>query len=107
MRGKRPSPTSRSKESDESRRAQFRNEFGAALAVSLAERRMSQLDLATASNRSPSFTSQVMNGRKGASPEWVNLIADTMNLSKQERQKLHAAAARDRGYDIPDLSEDK
>jgi hypothetical protein len=118
MRGKRPSPTSRSNESDEAakhsasqsdaaRRARFRTEFGAALSVSLAERQMTQSDLATAANRSPSYTNQVMSGRKGASPEWVNLIADTMKLSKQERQKLHAAAARDHGYDIPDLSEDK
>ena len=98
MAGKRRSPTS---PSDSERQARFRTEFGAALTVRLAERRMTQADLATAAGRSPSYTNQVMSGRKGASPEWVNLIAGTLGLSVEDRQKLHAAAARDHGFDVP------
>lgn len=101
MTAKRRSPTS---PSDGERRARFRTEFGAALSVRLAERQMTQADLATAAGKAASYTNSVMSGRKGASPEWVNLIAQTLNLSTEERQKLHAAAARDHGFDIPDLT---
>lgn len=99
MAPRRRSPTSRS---DEDRRAQFRTEFGAALAVNLAQRRMTQLDLARSVGTSRSYTNQTMSGRKGASPQWVNLVAESLGLSAEERVKLHTAAARDAGYDVPE-----
>jgi len=61
---------------------------------------MTQSDLAESLGRSPSYTNQVMTGRKGASPEWVELVADTLRLSKADRRKLHFAAAKDQGYQL-------
>jgi hypothetical protein len=53
---------------------------------------MSQSDLAQAVGKSPAYTNQTMTGRKHASPEWVNLVAETLNLSSKERVVLHRAA---------------
>ena len=61
---------------------------------------MSQSDLAQAVGKSPAYTNQTMTGRKHASPEWVNLVAETLNLSQKERVVLHRAAAKDQGYEI-------
>jgi cyanate lyase len=63
--------------------------FGAAVSNVLAERQMSQFDLAQAVGKSPAYTNQTMTGRKHASPEWVNLVAETLNLSAKERVALH------------------
>jgi cyanate lyase len=92
------------RDDDEARRARFRTEFGTALSVQLARRRMTQSDLAHSVGRSPSYTNQVMSGRKGASPQWVELVADTLRLSKADRRRLHFAAAKDHGYRL-DLTE--
>jgi cyanate lyase len=91
-----PSPQDR----DEARRARFRTEFGVALSVELAKRQMTQVDLAEQMGRSVSYTNQVMSGRRGASPEWVELVADTLRLTREKRQKLHFAAAKDHGYQL-------
>jgi hypothetical protein len=61
---------------------------------------MSQSDLAQAVGKSPAYTNQTMTGRKHASPEWVNLVAETLSLSQKERVVLHRAAAKDQGYEI-------
>lgn len=97
MSAKRPSQISHS---DEVRRARFRTAFGAALSTFLAEKQMTQSDLAAAAGRSSSYTNQVMSGRKGASPQWVNLVSDVLGLANEKRQRLHVAAAKDHGYEI-------
>jgi cyanate lyase len=83
-----------------SRRTRRSSAFGAQLAAALTERQMSQYDLAEALGKSAAFTNQTMTGRKSASPQWVNLVADTLKLSPKERVALHRAAAKDQGYEI-------
>jgi hypothetical protein len=61
---------------------------------------MSQHDLAEAVGKSPAYTNQTITGRKSASPQWVNLVAETLKLSAKERVALHRAAAKDQGYEI-------
>jgi cyanate lyase len=80
--------------------------FGAAVSAALTERRMSQYDLAEAVGKSTAYTNQTITGRKSASPQWVNLVAETLRLSAKERMALHRAAAKDQGYEI-DLGEYK
>ena len=74
--------------------------FGAAVNAALTERRMSQYELAEAVGKSRAYTNQTMTGRKSASPQWVNLVAETLKLSAKERVALHRAAAKDQGYEI-------
>lgn len=85
---------------DERRRSPYDTKVGTALSGELARRRMKQTDLAKSLGRSVAYTNQVMTGRKGASPEWVDLVADTMDLSDVDRQKLHHAAAVDAGFKL-------
>lgn len=77
-----------------------RSEFGAVVDSALEERAMSQLDLAEATGRSPAYTNQTLTGVKPVSPEWVNLVAETLQLSAEKKAQLHRAAAKDRGYEI-------
>jgi cyanate lyase len=86
------------------RRSSTNSTFGAAVSTLLAERRMSQADLAQAVGKSHAYTNQTLTGRKSASPEWVNLVAQTLRLSPKQRATLHRAAAKDQGYEI-DLGE--
>jgi cyanate lyase len=75
-------------------------EFGSAVADALAERQMSQLDLASTLGKSLAYTNQTLTGRKSASPQWVNLVAEALRLSSAQRAHLHRAAAKDQGYEI-------
>jgi cyanate lyase len=86
------------------RRSSTNSTFGAAVSTLLAARRMSQADLAQAVGKSHAYTNQTLTGRKSASPEWVNLVAETLRLSPKQRGTLHRAAAKDQGYEI-DLGE--
>jgi hypothetical protein len=47
----------------------------------LFERKMFQADLAGTLGKSPAHTNQTLSGRKSASPEWVNLVAQALQLS--------------------------
>jgi len=76
------------------------NHFGASVSAALAERRLSQADLAEALGRSPAYLNQTMTGTKPASAEWADLVADTLKLSRVKRAELHAAAARDHGFKL-------
>ena len=58
------------------------------------------LRLAEAVGKSPAYTNQTITGRKSASPQWVNLVAETLKLWAKERLALHRAAAKDQGYEI-------
>jgi len=42
----------------------------------------------------------MLTGRKSPSPEWINIVAKTLDLQERQRLKLHRAAARDAGYEI-------
>jgi cyanate lyase len=82
-----------------------RSEFGATVSRHLRNRSMTQETLASAIGRSQSYTNQVITGQKVPSARWADLVADALKLSPEERQKLHAAAARDNGFkiELPDF----
>lgn len=74
--------------------------FAANVANMLSSRSMTQSDLASATDVSAKYVNHLMNGRKTPSPEWVEIIANTLNASPQERTDLHRSAAMAKGYKI-------
>jgi HD-GYP domain-containing protein (c-di-GMP phosphodiesterase class II) len=46
------------------------------------------------------YVNQLITGHKKPSPEWVDLIADTLKLSPEQRQALHVAAAKQHGFKL-------
>lgn len=61
---------------------------------------MTQTKLAAKTGRSTAYVNQLITGHKKPSPEWVDLIADTLNLSPERRRDLHADAARQHGFKL-------
>lgn len=82
------------------RKSRYDTNLGASVSVMLAEARTTQADLAETMQSSPSYFSQVMTGRKKPSPEWVELIATCLKVSKEKRRELHRAAAKDVGFKL-------
>jgi plasmid maintenance system antidote protein VapI len=72
--------------------------FGRLLAEELDRQQMRQTKLAGSVSRSPQYINALISGTKRASPEWVDLVADTLQLTDTDRQRMHEAAALDRGY---------
>lgn len=77
--------------------------FGESVSNALADRRMTQTELASSLNITVSYANQVMTGRKHASPRWADLVADVLKSSAAQRRELHKAAAVSAGYKL-DLS---
>ena len=82
------------------RRSRYASPFGASVSVALAEARMTQTELAAKTGRSTAYVNQLITGHKKPSPEWVDLIADTLKLSPKDRQALHVAAAKQHGFKL-------
>ena len=82
------------------RRTRYNNSFGASVSTALAEARMTQTELAEKTGRSPAYLNQVITGRKKPSAEWADLIANTLNLSPEQRQQLHFEAAKQHGFKL-------
>ena len=78
----------------------YNSAFGNSVSVTLAERRMSQSDLAKSMNLTAGYVNNVIVGRKNPSARWVDLVADTLNATPAERQSLHIAAAKDHGFKL-------
>lgn len=87
------------------RRATF-SSFGASVSNALADRQMTQTDLAGSLGVSVAYANKTMTGRKPASPRWADLVADVLKMSHAQRVELHVAAAKDKGYKI-DLTPSK
>jgi hypothetical protein len=90
-----PSPTSLSNQ-----KARFRTEFGSALSIQLAKQKTTAASLAEKLGITASYATQTMTGHTRASPRWVDLVSDALNLCDTDRGELHIAAARDYGYKI-------
>ena len=82
------------------RRSKYDSPFGASVSVALAEARMTQSALARKAGSSTAYVNQLMTGRKKPSPEWVELVADTLNVSPEKRRELHVAAAKQHGFKL-------
>lgn len=76
------------------------NEFGTTLRSTLWAYKIKQKDLARDLGWTDSYLSQIVRGHKTVSPEHVAEIATALVLSPDQLEKLHRAAARDRGYEI-------
>jgi transcriptional regulator with XRE-family HTH domain len=74
--------------------------FGESASRALADRRMSQLDLARSLDLSASYVNQAFTGKKKPSARWADLVASALGLSEDERRELHAAAAKDNGFKL-------
>lgn len=77
----------------------YQSAFGKALDRQLSKRRLRQSDLARATKTSPAYINRAMQGGK-VSPEWADLIAETLHLSKMETTELHTAAAVSWGFKL-------
>lgn len=80
-------------------------ETAQALGEILAGRGLTQYRAAKMAGTSQPFLNQVAQGRRRASAEWIDLMADALGLEEAERGRLHRAAARDHGFRI-DLAGD-
>lgn len=59
---------------------------------------ISKTALAAHLGESPSLLSQRMTGRKGTPPSWLDMVADVMQFSNEQRRDLHLNGAIDAGY---------
>jgi transcriptional regulator with XRE-family HTH domain len=67
----------------------FANGFGSLIQLALAERRMTQADLAKAMKLSGCWVSRVICGRDLVSQEWVDKAARILKLDPMTRAQLH------------------
>lgn len=74
--------------------------FGASVSHLLAEARTTQSAVATVANISQPYFNQIIRGQRNPSPEWVDIIADTLKVSEKKRRELHLAAAKDHGFKL-------
>lgn len=79
---------------------EYQSAFGKALNEQLARTNLKQSDLARAAGVSPSYVNRLMTGESKVSPDWADLIADTLKLQHDERIKLHTAAATTWGFKL-------
>jgi transcriptional regulator with XRE-family HTH domain len=77
--------------------------LAASLGDILAGRGLSQASAAARANISQPYFNQVAKGRRLASAEWIETVANALDLDHEQRAELHRAAARDHGFKI-DLS---
>ena len=75
-------------------------ETAAALGEILARRSVSQNRASKLSGVSQPYMNQIATGRRLASADWIDTVAAALELSPEEREKLHRAAARDHGFKI-------
>ena len=75
-------------------------EAAAALDEILSRRGVSQYRVSKLSGLSQPYVNQIATGRRRASAEWIDLVANALDLTPEERQRLHRAAARDHGFKI-------
>jgi transcriptional regulator with XRE-family HTH domain len=75
-------------------------ETARALGEILSGRNVSQVHVAASSGYSQPYVNQIANGRRRASPEWIDAVAKALNLNAEESKILHVAAAKDHGFKI-------
>lgn len=74
--------------------------FGEALNLALAERRLTQSELAASAGTSSSYVNQTMTGHTSVSPQWADLVAQALALDPRGTVELHQAAARAAGFKL-------
>jgi len=74
--------------------------FSSSASSLLAELNLTQNELSRRINKNPRYINHIMRGRRNPSAEYIDLIANTLNLSEEDTVRLHRAAAKDCGYKL-------
>ena len=74
--------------------------FGATVGSALTASNLSQAVLATGMKTTSAQVTHLLRGYRKPSPKWVDLIADTLDMSEDERRDLHLKAARQYGFKL-------
>ena len=86
---------------DEKKSPCLSTNFGATVTGYLQQRHMTQASLATVVGRSGSHINHVLTGRHTrATATWADIIANALELTDEERYRIHLAAARDQGFKL-------
>lgn len=83
-----------------------RSHTGNALADLMTRRRTNNSAVAEKLGVSPQYVGAITRGDKHASAKWIDMVADVLRVTAQERVELHRAAARDAGFKL-DLTKPK
>ncbi len=81
-----------------------RSRFGTQLDLLAATRGLRQVDMAERLDVTSSYVSSISTGMKFVSPQRIESIAQKLDASEDEVQRMHRAAALDMGFklDLPD-----
>lgn len=74
--------------------------FGLEVSASLAMRNLGQTDLANQLGKSVSYVNQTLTGKSPVNGDWVDLVANALDVSPERRAEMHRAAAKDAGFKI-------
>jgi cyanate lyase len=74
--------------------------FGSSVSAKLAELNLTQLDLSEKINKNSRYVNHTLTGYRKPQPEYVDLVANALNLNDSEREKLHWQAAKDHGFKL-------
>lgn len=80
--------------------SEYTTNFGTSVSNVLTETGTTQVGLAASAGISQPYLNQMMTGAKKPAPEWVDIIATTLNLNEKKRRELHRAAAIDNGFKL-------
>lgn len=73
---------------------------GSLLKKHLASAGTTQAEFARKAGLSMGYVNFVATGHRNPGPEWVDLIAEHLKLSTEQRAEMHRAAAKDHGFKI-------
>lgn len=75
-------------------------ELGVSIVTTLRRQGRLQRQLAADLNQTSSYVSAVLKGRKSASAQWIDLVANALELNEKQRRELHLKAARQLGFKL-------
>ena len=82
------------------KRTRYSTDFGACVSQTLAQARMTQKDLASATSVHRTYVNHILTGRRSPSARWVDLVADATNMDEDKRRELHKEAAKAHGFKL-------
>lgn len=80
--------------------SKYKTHFGNTLLDALRARDLTQSALASKMDKKVSYVNRTMVGKRPATSNWADLVANAIEASDEERQRLHHAAALDQGFKL-------
>ncbi len=74
--------------------------FGKEVRAYLTSSNTTQLSFAKGLSVTSPYISHLMTGKRNPSSRWVDLIADAMNATPEQRRDLHHKAAQQKGFKL-------